>query len=191
MFFTALLGFFGLFSSEPIYEKLSQQIQKRYEIEILQPSGITITSLGGSSKKGIKMIHMGLATQGPATIDSSRRLMIYLMSELIKRYNENLAIKPYLLDFPFTEKNLQFSISFDDSKGGFWIKDKSKPDEDQIAHIRISNGLIHYRVDDAGKLDSLRKIRTESYQDALKIIQSQNTNISHTQNNTQQPQQHE
>ncbi|CRX37702.1 hypothetical protein ELAC_0341 [Estrella lausannensis] len=40
-----------------------------------------------------------------------------------------------------------------------------------IAHVRTSNDLIHYRLDDKGKLGSLRKIRTETYQDALKIIQ--------------------
>ena len=165
------IGFFGLFFNEPVYETISQQIQKKYESETLRPMGISITSLGGSSKKGIKTIHMGVATKGPGTIEDSRRLMVYLLTTLIQNYNDNPSIRPYLLDYPFTAKNIDFTISFNDPTGLFWVKDKSKNDEEQIAYVTNHHGVLNFMVDDSGELGSLRSVAKEMFEDSVRIVQ--------------------
>ncbi|CRX37705.1 hypothetical protein [Estrella lausannensis] len=178
MIITLFLGFFGLFSSEPIYEKISNKIQKDYQTEILCPRGLTITAVGGSSQKGIKMIHLGVATNGPGSIDQARTLMVFLFQELLNRYNTNPSIRPYLLNYPFTEKNIEFSIRFVDSKGICCRKDVTKKDEDQIAYVTCFNGRIKYMVDDYGGLNPYRGILFEDYQDALRIVQNQSPNLA-------------
>lgn len=191
MLIAALLGFFGLFSNEPIYEKISQKIVKQYQTEILKPRDIQISSIGGSSKKGIKMIHIGVATKGPGNVEDSRKLIVYLVTELVRRYNETPSMVPYLLDYPFTEKNIEFTISFRNPSATFWVKNQTQRDENQLAYVTMYRGNIDYMVVDKEGIHPFREILTESYQDALKIIQNQKTNISPNQNNTQQPKQHE
>ena len=171
MFLVALMGFFGMFSDEAIYEKISQKIQQRYQVEVLKPMGIGISAIGGSSKKGIKMIHMGVSTRGPGSVKEARKLMVFLFTELLNRYKNNTAIRPYLLDDPFTEKNIEFSIRFVDSKGIYCRKDKSKNDEDQVAYVTCYNGRVKFMVDDEGGLTPFRPILIESFQDALRIAQ--------------------
>ncbi len=81
------------------------------------------------------------------------------------------------MDDPFTEKNIQFSIRFVDSKGIYCRKDKSKNDEDQIACVTCYKGRVKFMVDDEGGLNPFRPILIESFQDARRIAQEEDSEM--------------
>lgn len=168
--FTCFL-FLSLFCQQPVYEAISSDIIKNYSNEVLLPNNLSVYVIGGSSDKGIKSITIGVNNKGPGTIKEGRRLVVHLVSELIKRYNECTAIQPYLLNYPFDEKNFIFKISFVAPDGGFWIQQKDLDQDEQIALIGLYGGTIYYSIDPDGEMKPLQEIYEETFADALKIVE--------------------
>lgn len=117
-----VVAFLGVFSREPNYEYMSNDIIKQFSVETLNPKKLRICSLGGSSDKGIKTIHIGVNDTGPGNIGDARKLIVNLVLELIYRYNNNIEIRPYLINYPFTNLNFIFDVSYLDPQGGHWVK---------------------------------------------------------------------
>lgn len=158
------------FNKSPKYEVYSNEIIQQFRVNTLEPNNFRICSIGGSSDKGIKMIHLGVNIQMPSNVENSRRLMVFLVEQLLLLYNENELIRPFLLDYPFGEGNIQFEISFVNEANTFrYIQDNIDP-KDQITYVTLNHGEVCYDIHTGGKIAPLQTVFCESYQDALKIV---------------------
>ena len=121
---------------------------------------------GGAFLYNVKNINISFASREMMDLGQARKLLISCSEELLRRINANDRIRPYLEHFPFSEKGIDLSISYFDSKLNH-IQSK------YIAGVFIINGNICYAVYDQ-EASTLKTVHKESYQEALKIVRSQN-----------------
>ena len=166
-----LLAFFNLFSQSPPYYKFENEIIEQHRKETLQPIGLNYSIIGGGNQDGIKIVQLGVSKIGPGSIEEGRRLIVFLVENLIARYNTHQKIRPHLNNYPYTAKNVIYRIWYNCPKGGFWvIQDKQHP-EKEIALIDMYKGKIEYDINFInGTTSRLRTVHTETYEEAKKIV---------------------
>jgi len=99
-------------------------------------------------------------------IDEARLLLVKYAEELLLSINLNEKARPYLHDYPFTYKNIKFSLTFVQPDMSF----TQKPN---ITYVTINTSRDH-RVDYCTFDQNARKLRTaykEPYPEALRIYQ--------------------
>ena len=165
-----ILAFFNLFTKQPPYQKFSDEIIERHRKEILVPRRLSYCVMGGGNDQGIKTIHLGVSTKGPGSIEEGRRLLVFLVEDLLNRYNTHQKIRPHLSNFPYTPNNLTYKIWYNGPKGGFWIIQDQQSPEKEIAHIAMYRGKIKYNINLSDKILPLKAVHTETYEEAKKIV---------------------
>lgn len=165
------LAFLNLFTNQPPYYKFENQIIEQHRKETLKPMGLNYSIIGGENDDGIKIVHLGVSTNGPGSIEEGRRLIVFLVENLLWRYNTHQKIRPYLSNYPCTSNNIIYSIWYNGPDKGFWVlQDKQHP-EKEIAHVKMYRGKIKYSVNSTNaKIVPLRTVHTETYEEALKIV---------------------
>lgn len=103
------------------------------------------------------MIHF--TTREKLNIRKARSLYIKLSEGLINKINSDKLIRPYLAEYPFNINDLDISLGYDNPNH----------EKDAIVSILIYEGEIMYYLDDPEGI-RLKKIFTESYQDAKNIV---------------------
>jgi uncharacterized protein YkuJ len=98
--------------------RLVQKIIKSKNKEF-KKEGLTICSSGGSFEPDIKTIQLGYTTSSYQfdSIEAARTLVVPKISALVAPFNQTLALRPYLHNFPFEPKNIEFTVSFQDFLG--------------------------------------------------------------------------
>ena len=167
-----ILMFFGLMNQMPLYEQYSNEIIDNYKKEVLAPKNISISSLGGRSNNMIEKISIGVNVKGPISINDGRNLLVFLVNELIIRFNQCDKIRPYLLDNFFTEKNINFDISAISPKNNFWILDKNYDIDEQIAFIMLHQGNVTYSIKEKTGISPLKTIFEETFKKSEDIIKN-------------------
>lgn len=164
-----VLAFLNLFAKQPPYEKFSDEIREQHRKEILEPLKMRFSILGGGNDAGIKTIHLGVSTKGPGSIEESRKLLIFLVEDLLLRYNTHQKIRPYLSNYPYTTDNLTYKIWYQNPKGTFWIAQDDQNPDTEIAHVGMYRGKINYSIvhENSHQLETLY---TETYEEAKKIL---------------------
>ena len=114
-------------------------------------------------------ISIGFKTMGPGEIKKSRKIIIDLANDLLKRINNQEALQNYLSNRPFTVKNISISITFTDDKGRSWIKSDVEGNNDDLTDTTLSNGRIIYYILLNRKGPSTI-IFEETYEEALKRV---------------------
>jgi len=167
----AILAFFGLFTKQPPFDKYSDEIIEQHRKEILVPRRLPYCVMGGGNDHGMRTVHLGVSTRGPGSIEEGRRLIVYLVEDLLSRYNNHEKIRPHLSNYPYVTKNLTYKIWYNQGpKGGFWvIKDPEHP-EKEIAHIGMFRGEIDYSINVSSEFAPLKTVHTETYEEAVKIV---------------------
>jgi len=173
MFFLGMIAFFGIFA-EPleVHEVYSKRITEAHEKEILEPRRLCISSTGGSSDKGIRTVSLGVGTKGPGSINEGRKLLVFLVEDLLRRYNAP-HMRQYLDNCPLTAEHLTYTISFLDMERGwltYVLKDPNRK-ESQLAFISMYNGKVSYDVILEPELGPFTKVHTETYEEAKRIVE--------------------
>ena len=140
---------------EPIYIKYSDAITDKYIKDMSKQHKLAYFGGGGAFLYNVKNINISFASREIMDLDQSRKLLISCSEELLRRINANDRIRPYLEHFPFSEKGIDLSISYFDSKLNH-IQSK------YIAGVFIINGNICYAVYDQ-EASTLKTVHKESY----------------------------
>jgi hypothetical protein len=80
----------------------------------------------------------------------------------LSEINSDEKIRPYLHQYPFTDKNIEID---------FWIRnsDGSRVALDKIYYVSAINGILRYYTEDPEKF-SRKLVHEESYEEALRFV---------------------
>lgn len=157
-------------SGDPDYSVLAQQIVGAYAIEAKKNRGLSVGGYGGSMASDLKRVFVNFNGNQKIDVAQARRLYVEIIDGLLDGFNKNKEIRPYLLNYPFTYKNLEITLSFTD---------------DQNHHM--SNGYIAFvfisKKDEVIVYDSydqverkLYDIYEEPYNEAVRTLREEQSN---------------
>ncbi len=147
---------------EPIYCKYADKITEKYCADMAKTYKLYYYGGGGGFMNNVNKIDLSFNTIQNLNIAEARILIIKCTEERLKRINADKDIKPYLSHYPFTEKGIALSISFDD-------KDQNSVSAKFVAMVFTVNGDIYYSSYNHNK-KKFQDLHEESYQEALKIV---------------------
>lgn len=149
---TSLLFFsFTFFDKTPRHIVLSDQITSKF-VKDMKKKGFRQSMYGGSFINNIQSVHLCFETDRCLSVNECRQLGIEMVEDLLNRYNTNEEIRPYLNNYPFTEKNLEISIMLPQRKCG-------RPDL-YLRWIEVQNGFFNVTYE--GTKNALQELSDKS-----------------------------
>jgi len=117
---------------------------------------------GGQMMDDIQMMAMSFEVCRPIDVSKARQLLISVIQKYLSKINNDEKIRPYLHQYPFTDKNIEID---------FWIRnpDRSRVALNKIYYVSAIDGILRYYVDDPEKF-SRKLVNEETYEEALQII---------------------
>ncbi|WP_068466623.1 hypothetical protein [Candidatus Protochlamydia phocaeensis] len=154
--------------------KLCYGLIKKSGKRIGQKYGLSPSGIGAGGVYGLRLMILDFNRYGePLTQKEARKLIILCAEEFLKDINSDEKLTSYLMDFPFSERNIDVSIFSYDNKG----RDIYEP---YIGVVSLSRGNIRYVTYILDQLNENSQFK-ETYEEALeKLKQEEQT---HNQNN--------
>jgi hypothetical protein len=143
---------------EKIVNKITLQVAKKISAE----KGLIPAGSGGQMMDEIKMLMLGFDYRKIANIETARELLVYCVEEYLAEINTSEEIRPYLCNYPFTNKNIQIDICFFNPDGTY-------VPIDDIIIATADEGKIAYRISKPDRL-GLQTIYQESYEEAVQKV---------------------
>ncbi len=149
---------------QPEYIVLTDKMTVEFSAEMLQEEKFYLTRYGGRLMDNIKGVSLGYHGKRHATLEEARELFIKYSEKLLQRINEDEKMRPFLNQYPFTENDIEFALSF--------VQKNNRPFADgSIAYASlIRSKITYYRYEKEGKKRFI-EIFEEPYQDALQHVQ--------------------
>ncbi len=166
-----LLSIFTWFQSEP--NKSYNQILNSHIKYAKKKYNLKLSSYGMGYPKKITKISVGFETYGPGNLNKSRKIILDLSNDLLKRINNQVGIKPYLQDVPFTEKNIEVSILYVENNGRVWFIKNENNWKNELAIVALSNGIIRYVINN-NRRGPAKEMYEETFEEALKKASESN-----------------
>lgn len=147
---------------------LSEQFYRTYRAE----NQLAQDGSGGGCVDGVATVAGSFISYRKVNVDQARRLFVRGVEMWCAIFNQNLAIRPYLRNFPFIYSNVDLMLSFEDPVSGQNI---SPP---YVSLIYFDRDKIAYRYFD--KLSgSYFHCHEEPYVEALRIVQEEREREKH------------
>ncbi len=162
--FTSILLCSSFFwsSSEPNYVKEADETTAKIIKKISKETDLIPVGTGGGMMYGIRKMSISFYYYKEVDMMTARKLLVYCVEEYLAAINSNKKVRPYLVNYPFTEKNIEINIFF------------FKPDRRNLPSGKITiacstEGAVKFKTDnpDGYKLDTLHR---ESYEESKKLI---------------------
>ena len=140
----------------PRYVKLAHKITEKTAKQLKEQKNLFLAGTGGGMMNDIQMMAMGFDYYQEVDLASARELVLYTLDKYLMNINNNVEVRPYLHDYPFTAKNIQIRI---------WIynPDRSELPLDKIYCITAIDGMLEYYT----RSDPYHPICEETYEEAL------------------------
>jgi antitoxin component YwqK of YwqJK toxin-antitoxin module len=158
-------------AKQSMASKYVNQVRKRF-IKIAQKEyGVMCTAEGSSLPYDVENISLYFAIKSKGTIEEGRELFIKLKERFINEINQDEKLRPYLREYPFTQDRATILLSYCDKKGNDYT--------DGSVTLILSKGkkevcYLRY-VEKDSESDELL---VEPYEEALKIVQNKNKELS-------------
>lgn len=146
----------------PYYERLADQITAKTAKKLRKEKNLYLIGTGGRMMDDIKMMAMAFNYYHAVDLENARELLLYAAKEYLSAINSNDKLRPYLHDYPFTDKNIEISIYF-------FNQDGTHVSLQNINVASADEGVLSYYVDYPDKY-TLKLIHRESYEDAANLI---------------------
>jgi hypothetical protein len=170
---TFLMSFIFLFgcnsNREPNYIDMSNEIVDNYLIDMKSYHGLRCFGRGGGFMEKVNVISISFTLQGQRNQMELREIIVSITEDLLKRYNNNQEIRPYLKNYPFTAENLRIAIYLVDDKGAH-IHNKGSL-RDLFSGVFQSYGEVSYAVENDLK-PYPQDVFEETYEEALMIVKN-------------------
>ncbi len=147
---------------EPIYCKYSDQIVNPYCKYLKNHYKLYCYGKGGGFLRNVNNIQLAFNGYKNLSVEEARVLVVECAEELLKRFNADEKIRPYLSHYPFTEEGLSLILGFDQENG-------REVDSNFIALALACNKKIYYQTYNH-ETKQLEDLYEESYQTALEIV---------------------
>jgi hypothetical protein len=139
--------------------KFGSQLAKKYNL--------FFEGSGGSINNGIYTVSPSYMTFSKLDIATARKLYVSIVEVYLEWLNGNKLYRPFLIDYPMTFENVELDLSTYSE-----ICQPINDDTDRVEFVFINRGLIFYDCNDENK--RYQTIHSETYEEALKIVKSQN-----------------
>ncbi len=93
---------------ERIANKITMQVAKKISAE----KGLAPIGTGGQMMDEIKMLMLGFDCRKIVNMEAARELLVYCVEEYLAAINASEEIRPYLYNYPFSDKNIEIDIYF-------------------------------------------------------------------------------
>lgn len=139
--------------------RIAEQLNSKYGLNL---NGIGLSGSGDEEK--IKSIKLNFSLTHLVTKEEGRNLILKCIEEFLREINDFEEIRSYLVQFPFTYRNIGLRILF-------YSDATYEPTLDpNICCISLIDGVINYKISDVQNRFTNKSVEKESYEDALKIV---------------------
>jgi hypothetical protein len=145
-------------------DKIEHEILNKTIRQLKKEKKLKFLGFGESGNVRLSMLSLSFSTDKSYEINNGRKMIIYCAETFLKNINSNEQMRPYLQNYPFNSKNIEIFLLLN-------IKTKI-PNKQELESIVLSHGYIRYEISD--EQDNLKTIHKETYEEALKIVQSEN-----------------
>jgi hypothetical protein len=148
-------------------EKGVNELLAKAAKQLAKKHGMRVSGEGaGMPSRVINLLILSFRINGSLTQDEARKLLVECVEEFLQIANSDEKIRPYMKNFPFTSENIDLAIFIYDKNG----KDVFHPNLEVVA---LEYGKLVYRTIDKENRFTYKSKFSESYQEALKIVQGQ------------------
>jgi len=145
----------------PESDRLAYKIAGRVVEQLKNKYDLDFNGIGQSGETTIKTLDLYFSLTHLVTKEEGRDLILKCTENFLHEINDFEEIRPYLVQFPFTYKNIGIRILFySDAR----YEDTLDPN---IWCISLVDGSIEYMIADIQ--NPFKFVEKESYEDALKI----------------------
>jgi hypothetical protein len=169
-----LIFHFSLFlygDEKSAHVKYADELTHSFVRDIEREFGLECVGEGGSMPYDIESISVRFDAYQRATIDQACALEVKITEKLLEAINNNLKIRPYLREYPFTAPRAEVAISFRKLDGTPYT------DGIVVGHVFQVRGYIFY--DKRAMNGNLSRLGEEPYAAALKIVQNPHLKLRH------------
>jgi hypothetical protein len=146
-------------SSVPYDEKLRYQLIQDYSKDIQKKKNLTMIAIGGGQQGRLFVVRY--STQQNVNLEQARELLVDTCEGFLKRVNNDQKFRPYMLEYPYNDTNIDISIRFGDSNN-----DRAKPP--YIAIAANQKGKVYYYTSNIK--EKLVDFHAETYEEACEIV---------------------
>jgi len=142
-------------------EKTQKQLTIKTAKKLQKEKGLYFSGFGGNGpNKKWDLMMLSLDYYQPLDIKLGRELLMYAVQTYLHEINSNEKIRPFLIHYPFTYKDIEVAI--------FIQNPKENPFD--LAVIDCLRGEFYYKTEEALPLHTRFK---ETYEEAVKILEQQ------------------
>lgn len=182
LFLISLLGIYGIANTLSFEQsgfsqgdRLSNELVAKIGKKLGEKHGMFVSGIGGAEKDGIGLISITFSRYcDPLNVENGRRVLVDCVQEFLSAINQDELLRPYLRDFPFTPANLEIDILSYTTEGKLIF-------DPHLEVVSEYKGTVIYRTRDPDDRYKYKLDISESYEEALKIVQNEKMVNQHTQ----------
>ncbi len=131
---------------------------------IQQERGLCLIGTGGGAgiEGHLRKLNMSFVHNGELSMEEGRELVVYCVQEYLEAINGNEKIRPHLVHYPFTPRDVEIAIFIHRQDG------RQAP----IGFLSVVAGLygqISYSINQPGP-KTLKKVHQETYEEAVQLV---------------------
>lgn len=146
-------------------QQAANRIRNEVALKIRNKFGLFPIGSGGQTMHKIEMLMLAFECRRSLTEGEAREILVKSVEEFVSALNNDEQVRPYLAEFPSTEKNIEIVIYIQDVRGG----QVSTTQEFDIASCE--QGYIKFMASNSEKY-KLITLRQESFEEAKQLIKT-------------------
>ena len=162
-----------IFTANPYVRKeyifMAQQLTSDVAVKLKQRHNMVVVGVTAGLADAVNILGLEFQIRGPLSKEKLRSILVDCVEEFLISVNTNEQLRPFLKNYPFTEKEVEIVLYVLDATG----RNVYHP---EILVAVASHGIIWYATKDKNVKFGYKQDIEESYQTAFKIVQeSKNT----------------
>ena len=149
------------------YVKIADDLLIKSSKRLAQKHGLHFCGISGGMMGCVKLMGVTYQLNRAMKKNEARAVIVNCVQEILADINQNEPIRKYLQVYPFDPYHLEVSIFFSTTDHGKLFY----PD---LSVVTAYNGIIDYATNDPDDKFKYKTQEVESFEDAVKIVQSQN-----------------
>ena len=145
-----------------IHVQIAHAITRKTAQKIESETGLRLIGTGGGMMNHVRLMTMSFSCFGEISVDRARELLLYCASEYLSAINASEEIRPYLIHYPFTLKDIEILIFIRQ-------QDRREVPIGSLAVATLINDMLEYKAEQQ-EASSFKKIHKETYQEALQLL---------------------
>lgn len=156
-------------AAKQVYIDLVDEEVSSFVREVKQTDYLKLFGCGGGCYDGVESISLAFTSPEAPTVEEARNLFYDISYRILNRVNQNEALRPYLVNYPFTIDNLDLYILFSQDVPGR----VSSVTMGASHHMKRPNFVYYFSYNPiTGDPETLYK---EPYEAGLEIVQNLKT----------------